>query len=59
MSILTRRRILIQLLGTAAPAAGGFALSADDGRFLEELEKASLQFFLEQASPESGLVRAR
>jgi hypothetical protein len=39
------------------PAASG--LSPEDNQFLEELEKASFQFFWEQAHPESGLVKDR
>jgi hypothetical protein len=34
-------------------------LSADDDRFLEDLEKANFLFFWEQASPETGLVKDR
>ncbi|MGC1371815.1 MAG: glucoamylase family protein [Candidatus Sulfotelmatobacter sp.] len=40
------------------PAAPG-ALSPEDDQLLDELEKANFQFFWEQASPQSGLVRDR
>ncbi len=40
------------------PVAPG-ALSAEDDQLLDELEKANFQFFWEQASPQSGLVRDR
>jgi hypothetical protein len=35
------------------------ALSPEDDQLLDEIEKQNFQFFLEQASPESGLVRDR
>lgn len=35
------------------------ALSADDDLFLDELEKRNLQFFWEQAGPQTGLIRDR
>lgn len=35
------------------------ALSPADDQFLDELEKRNFQFFLEQASPQTGLVRDR
>src|SRR6201996_2696740 len=34
-------------------------ISAEDDQFLEELEKANFLFFLEQADPETGLVKDR
>src|SRR5260370_18316640 len=47
--------------GGAAPAdpAGSAGLSAEDNRFLEDLEHASYLFFWEQANPETGLVKDR
>jgi len=41
------------------PALAAEPLSADDDLFLEQLEKANFQFFLEQADPETGLVKDR
>jgi hypothetical protein len=41
----------------APPPAG--VLSPDDDQFLDELEKQTFQFFWEQGSPQSGLVRDR
>ena len=40
----------------AAPAS---ALSPEDDQFLEEVEKAHFQFFLEQTNPQTGLVKDR
>ena len=62
MTTLTRRQMLLSSVAAAAPATypvGVFTLSADDSRFLEDLEKANFLFFWEQASPESGLIRDR
>jgi hypothetical protein len=41
------------------PAKPEQALSPEDDAFLEELEKATFQFFWEQADPQSGLVKDR
>ena len=41
------------------PAERPASLSEDDEAFLDELEQASFLFFLEQASPETGIVRDR
>ena len=41
--------------GPPAPTS----LSADDDQFLQELEQANFLFFLEQADPQTGLVRDR
>jgi hypothetical protein len=38
---------------------GTTALSPEDEQFLEELEKLNLQYFWEQASPQTGLVKDR
>jgi hypothetical protein len=35
------------------------SISAEDDQFLEELEKANFYFFVEQADPETGLVKDR
>jgi len=40
-------------------ARPGAMLSAEDDAFLEELQRASFQFFLEQSHPRTGLVRDR
>ena len=40
------------------PSAPG-ALSPDDDAFLEELERRNFQYFWDQASPQTGLVRDR
>ena len=42
-----------------AQAEGETALSREDDQFLDELEKAEFQFFWEQASPQTGLVKDR
>jgi hypothetical protein len=42
-----------------AQTGGGTPLSPEDDLFLEELEQASFQFFWDQASPETGLVKDR
>src|ERR1700693_2427301 len=34
-------------------------ISQEDDQFLEEVEKANFQFFLEQTDPETGLVKDR
>src|SRR4051812_27004319 len=67
---LSRRKLLQQLAGSAACSTLAWAapppllhlppdLSADDDRFLNELEQANFLFFWEQASPTTGLVRDR
>src|ERR1700693_4024320 len=38
---------------------GTTALSQEDDQFLDELEKLNLQYFWEQASPQTGLVKDR
>jgi hypothetical protein len=43
----------------AEPQAIPDALSPEDDRFLEELEKANFQFFWEQADSQTGLVKDR
>jgi hypothetical protein len=40
-------------------AAGTPALSAEDDQFLNDVEKASFLFFLEQGSPNTGMVKDR
>lgn len=40
-------------------ARPGAMFSAEDDAFLEELQRASFQFFLEQSHPRTGLVRDR
>ena len=40
-------------------AGGETPLSPEDDLFLEELERADFQFFWEQASPQTGLVKDR
>jgi hypothetical protein len=42
-----------------APPPVSTSLSKDDDLFLEELEKATFNYFWEQASPETGLVKDR
>ena len=62
------RRDLLLGLAAAGSCAGitkqpapipSETISAEDDAFLEELEKANFQFFLEQADPETGLVKDR
>jgi hypothetical protein len=43
----------------AEPQPAPDALSPEDDRFLEELEKANFQFFWEQADSQTGLVKDR
>ena len=43
----------------SAQAEGEIPLSKDDDQFLEELERANFQFFWEQASSQTGLVKDR
>ena len=67
--MLSRRRLLGQVLGLAASAPYDLAVSADspapavltpeDNRFLEDLEKANFQFFWEQGNPQTGLLKDR
>jgi hypothetical protein len=63
--ILNRSKVhslLAALQGTSTSqqqAPGGSVLSPEDDQLLDELEKQNFQFFWEQASPESGLVRDR
>ena len=38
---------------------GPFSISAEDDKFLHELEKANFQYFWEQANPKTGLVKDR
>src|SRR5271155_4295432 len=45
--------------GGSQPSPDTAFLSADDEQFLDELEKRNFQFFWEQASPLSGLIRDR
>jgi hypothetical protein len=44
---------------TTGNAPGVMALSPEDDQFLNELEKANFQFFWEQASPKTGMVKDR
>jgi hypothetical protein len=44
---------------SAKPSPGPGSLSAEDDAFLDELERLNFQFFWEQASPLTGLVRDR
>ncbi len=41
------------------PGAPASALSAEEDQFLDEVEKAHFQFFLEQTNPQTGLVKDR
>src|SRR5438093_9614903 len=43
-------------LSRAEPPA---SLTADDEEFLDELERATFLFFLEQTNPDTGIVRDR
>ncbi len=62
--VIDRRNALFLLAAaeqrpSAAPAQNPGALSPEDDAFLDELEKLNFQFFWEQASPLTGLVRDR
>ncbi len=46
-------------LQPAAKALSGYRPSSDDEALLEELQNATVQFFWEQASPTTGLVKDR
>ncbi len=41
------------------PSSTTESISAEDDQFLEEIEKANFQFFLEQSDPVTGLVKDR
>jgi hypothetical protein len=64
---LSRRRLLEQLAlvggaGLSLRKSGASeppALSSEDDRFLEEIEKANYLYFWEQAHPQTGLVKDR
>src|SRR5258708_19706207 len=45
--------------GSTRPAPATTTLTPEDDQFLDELEKLNLQFFWEQASPQTGLVKDR
>ncbi len=45
--------------GAVGKAPAGFSLAPEDDAFLNELEHANFQYFWEQASSETGLVRDR
>ena len=66
--MLSRRSLLVGCAGASAgiglgevPGRGtsAAALSSEDDQFLEEVEKASFQYFWEQADPRTGLVQDR
>src|SRR5689334_1955816 len=42
-----------------APATQANVLSKEDDQFLDELEKATFQYFWDQANPKTGLVKDR
>jgi hypothetical protein len=62
---LISRRILLQALAgravaqTSGEKSGASALSEEDDKFLEELEKSNFQFFWDLGDPRTGLVRDR
>ncbi len=45
--------------GVSAETTGSNSISAEDDRFLNDLEKANFQYFWEQTNPKTGLVRDR
>lgn len=49
----------VRTTGAPMPGRPGAMLSAEDDAFLEELQRASFQFFVEQTHPRTGLVRDR
>src|SRR5436309_1936113 len=57
---MNRRQLLSLIFASAAfaeePAS---ALKAEDEAFLDDLERANVRFFWEQANPETGLVKDR
>jgi hypothetical protein len=59
--VSTSRRELLGLLLSATVSAQdtASALKPEDDAFLDELERANVRFFWEQANPETGLVKDR
>ncbi len=61
---LSRRSVLRQVAGASLTFAAvgsepNLALTPEDDAFLEELERATFRFFLEQSDPDTGLVKDR
>ncbi len=57
---LSRRELLGLLLAATASAQNpASTLKPEDDAFLDELERANVRFFWEQANPETGLVKDR
>jgi hypothetical protein len=54
-----RQTLALQDPPQIAAGNASSALSADDGNFLEEIEKAHLLYFWEQGNPQTGLVKDR
>lgn len=62
---LIERQLASHILSTGqqavhpSPLQTNSGISAEDDQFLEELERANFQFFVEQADPVTGLVKDR
>ena len=61
---LSRRNVLRQVAGASLTFAAvgsepNLTLTPEDDAFLEELERATFRFFLEQSDPDTGLVKDR
>ncbi|HYI92844.1 MAG TPA: glucoamylase family protein [Bryobacteraceae bacterium] len=61
---LSRRNVLRQVAGVGLTFAAlgsepNLTLTPEDDAFLEELERATFRFFLEQSDPDTGLVKDR
>ena len=57
--LLGRQRAEAQVDERAATPEEMPVLSADDDRFLDDLERANFQFFWDQGSPNTGMVKDR
>ena len=58
-SISRRELLALVLAGTALGQDATGPLKPEDDAFLDELERANVRFFWEQANPETGLVKDR
>src|SRR3954454_14786392 len=57
---MNRRQLMSLIFASAALAEEpASALKAEDEAFLDELERANVRFFWEQANPDTGLVKDR
>ncbi len=59
LGVLGRRRLFSLTPERPQPSAVSPVLSQEDDDFLQEMEKRNFQYFWEQASPQTGLIRDR